>query len=95
MDAVLNQARSTMRFDTDVSSAFTGTRINPRTPLSTMIASIVRFSLDAPQAHAPEAHDENLEVHQLGHGFQSESADLAAVFVHERRIIFELIVSVT
>lgn len=40
--------------------------------------------------YTPEAHDENLQIHELGHGLQPEGADLAAVLVHESRIILEL-----
>lgn len=40
--------------------------------------------------HTPEAHDENLEVHELRHSLQAEGADLAAVLVHESGIVLEL-----
>lgn len=46
------------------------------------------------RCNALEAHDENLEVHELGHGFQSKGADLPAVLVHEGRVFFKLMASI-
>lgn len=46
--------------------------------------------LEHDKKHTPEAHDENLEVHELRHCLQAEGADLAAVLVHESGIVLQL-----